>query len=137
VSRDNLEIVKEFSRQFERGDRISWRKYFSEDAVWDTSGSDLLLATVYRGHEGIERFFSDWLSTWDEFEIEHLEWIDAGESVVVSFRQRGRGKGSGVLIEQDFFGVYDLEGGRVKRYRAFASRDVALQAAGLDPEAYA
>ena len=136
MSRGNVEIVKEFSLLFESGDRHSWHKYFSEDVVWDTSKSDLLLAGTYRGHEGVEQFFRDWLSTWDEFEIEHVEWIDAGESVVVVFRQRARGKGSGILIDRNFFGVYDLEGGRVKRYRQFESRGDALRAAGLDPEAH-
>ena len=131
VSRQNVEIVKEFSVLFESGDRESWRRYFDEDVVWDTSQSDLLLAGVYRGHEGVERFFADWLSTWAEFEIEHLEWIDGGDRVVVAFHQRGRGKGSGIVIDRDFFGVYDLVDGKVTRYRAFESRDEALQAAGL------
>jgi uncharacterized protein len=131
VTAENVETVKKFSMLFEAGDRESWRQYFHEDVVWDTSESDLLLAGMYRGHEGIERFFGDWLSTWDEFEIEHLEWIEAGDSVVVAFRQRGRGKGSGIVIDRDFFGVYDLKDGKVTRYKAFGSRDAALRAAGV------
>jgi ketosteroid isomerase-like protein len=132
VSRDNVEIVKEFSALFESGDRASWRRHFDEDVIWDTSQSDLLMAGLYHGHDGVERFFSDWLSTWDEFKIEHREWIDAGDHVVVAFHQRGRGKGSGIVIDRDFFGVYDLRDGKVIRYRAFESRKAALEAAGID-----
>lgn len=135
MSRENVETVKEFTGLFEAGDRQSWKRFFHEDVIWDTSGSDLLLAGSYVGQEGIEEFFTDWLSTWDDFEIEHREWIDAGDSVVVVFRQRGRGKGSGVVIDRDFFGIYDLRGGKVARYTQFETRDGALHTAGLSSSA--
>ena len=131
VAKSNLEIVKEFSVLFESGDRESWRDYFHDDVVWDTSHSDLLLAGTYRGHAGVEQFFADWLSTWDAFEIEHHEWIEAGDSVVVAFHQCGKGKHSGAVIDRDFFGKYDLREGKVARYTAFETRDAALQAAGV------
>ena len=127
----NVEIVREFTGLFEAGDRESWRRYFHPDVIWDTSDSELLLAETYQGYEGVERFFADWLQTWDDFEIEHRELIDAGDSVVAVFHQRGRGKGSGLRIARDFFGVYDLRDGKVARYRQFESRDAALKAVGL------
>ena len=52
-------------------------------------------------------------------------------SVAIVFRQRGTGRESGVQIERDFFGVYDLRGSKVVRYRMYESRDQALEAAGL------
>lgn len=131
MSAENVELVKQFTRLFEEGDRSSWRLYFDEDVIWDTSGTSLLLAGVYEGHSGIEQFFSDWLSTWDDFEIQTREWIDAGDSVVVAFRQRGRGKGSGVVIDREFFGVYDIRNRLVVRYKQYESLDAALQAVGL------
>ena len=33
MSQENVEIVKRFSRIFERGDREEWRKYFDPDVV--------------------------------------------------------------------------------------------------------
>ena len=51
--------------------------------------------------------------------------------VVIVFRQRGTGRESGVQIERDFFGVYDLRESKVVRFRMFESRDEALEAAGL------
>jgi ketosteroid isomerase-like protein len=51
--------------------------------------------------------------------------------VAIAFRQRGTGRESGVQIERDFFGVYDLRGSKVVRYRMYESRDQALEAAGL------
>ena len=51
--------------------------------------------------------------------------------MVVVFRQSGTGRGSGVRVERDFFGVYDLKESKVVRYRLYESREEALEAAGL------
>jgi hypothetical protein len=50
-----VEIVKEFTRLFEQGDRDVRRKYFDPDLVWDTSASNMPSADVLHGHEGVER----------------------------------------------------------------------------------
>jgi len=129
MSQENVEVVKEFTRLFEEGDRDAWRDYFAPDVVWDTSASSMPSASVSHGHEGVERFFRDWLGTWTDYEIGTREFVDAGDSVVIVFRQHGTGRESGVEIERDFFGVYDLRASKVVRFRMFESRDEALQAA--------
>jgi ketosteroid isomerase-like protein len=131
MSQENVEIVKEFTRSFEEGDRDAWRDYFAPDVVWDTSASSMPSAGVFHGHEGMERFFRDWLGTWRDYEITPREYLDAGDSVVLVFRQRGTGRESGVQIERDFFGVYDLRETKVVRYHQYESREEALEAAGL------
>ena len=131
MSQENVEIVKEFTRRFEQGDRDSWREYFDPAVVWDTSATEMPSAGVYHGHEGMEEFFRDWLPTWKDLEVATREYIDAGESVVVVFRQTGTGQSSGVRIAQDFFAVYDLKDAKVVRYRQYESRDEALEAARL------
>jgi hypothetical protein len=131
MSQENVEIVKKFTRLFENGDRDAWRDYFDPDVIWDTSAATMPMAGIYRGHEGVERFFRDWLGAWTSYAIEAREYIDVGESVVMVFRQSGVGRGSGVRTERDFFAVYDLHGSKVVRYRQFESREEALDAAGL------
>jgi ketosteroid isomerase-like protein len=88
-------------------------------------------AGIYHGHEGVERFFREWLGTWTDYKMEAREYIDAGDSVVVVFCQGGIGRGSGVETERDFFGVYDLTDSKVVRYRQYESRKDALEAVGL------
>ena len=126
-----MEIVKEFTRLFENGDRDAWRDYFDPDVIWDTSADTMPSAGIYRGHEGVERFFREWLGAWSDYTIETRECIDAGDSIVMVFRQGGVGRGSGVRTERDFFAVYDLRGSKVVRYRQYESREEALEAAGL------
>jgi ketosteroid isomerase-like protein len=79
----------------------------------------------------VEQFFRDWLGTWREFELETSEYLDAGDSVVVVFRQQGTGRESGIPMERDFFAIYELRESKVVRYRMYDSREEALEAAGL------
>ena len=60
-----------------------------------------------------------------------MEFTDAGESVIAAFRWTGRGGASGVPAEAMMFGVYDVEDGRIVRYRQYETRKEALEAAGL------
>jgi ketosteroid isomerase-like protein len=131
VSQENVDTVSEFLELFAAGDRVAWRRYFAEDVVWDMSRSGLPAAGVYNGHEGLERFFADWLGTWEDYSVEFREVIDAGDEVVVTFRQRGRGRTSGIVTERDFAGVYEIADGIVTTYRQYETRDDALRAAGL------
>jgi ketosteroid isomerase-like protein len=131
MSQENVEVVKRFTRRFARGDRVEWREDFDPNVVWDTSASQMPAAGVYHGHAGVEQFFRDWLGTWTDYEVVTREYIGAGDSVVVVFRQSGTGRGSGVRVERDFFGVYDLRESRVVRFRMYESQDDALEAAGL------
>ena len=131
MSQENLEIMKAVMSRFEAGDRTEWRKHFDSDVVWDTSTSKMPAAGIYHGHEGVERFFREWLGAWSDYGVETLEYIDAGDSVVLVFRQSGVGRGSGVRTERDFFAVYDLSDSKVVRYRQYESCQDALEAAGL------
>ena len=131
MSQENVEVIKEFMSRFEGGDRAEWRGHFDPDVVWDTSASQMPGAGVYHGHAGVERFFRDWLGTWADYEVVTREYIDAGDAVVMVFRQSGTGRGSGVRVERDFFAVYDLRESKVVRFRMYESREEALEAAGL------
>jgi ketosteroid isomerase-like protein len=130
MSREDVEIVTEFTRRFAAGGHVT-DEYFDPEIVWDTSESGMPSAGVYHGREGVRRFFRDWLADWSDYEIEARDCIDAGGAVVLVFRQAGTGKRGGVRTERDFFSVWQLEGSKVVRFRLFASREQALEAAGL------
>ena len=130
MSQGDVEIVEEFTRRFAAGLHVT-DDYFDPEIVWDTSASGLPSAGVYRGREGVRRFFRDWLAPWADYELEVLDFIDAGGAVVLVFRQAGTGRGSGIRTERDFFGVWELKNSKVVRFRLFASRAQAFGAAGL------
>ena len=130
MSQDDVEIVKEFTQRFAAGAHVT-DDYFDPEIVWDTTASGLPSAGIYHGREGVRRFFRDWLAPWTDYQIEARDCIDAGDAVVLVFRQAGTGRGSGIRTERDFFGVWELENSRVVRFRLFASREQALEAAEM------
>ena len=71
------------------------------------------------------------MGPWESPTVELLEIIDAGDSVFTVMRWRARGRGSGVEVQQDFFGIYDFRDGVVVGYCGRETREEALEAAGL------
>jgi ketosteroid isomerase-like protein len=129
MSQENVEIVREF---FDRFGSDFWREHVAEDVVWDTSAVSYAgISGVYRGHAGVEQFFRNWLGPWESPTVELLEVIDAGDSVFTVMRWRARGRGSGVEVQRDFFGIYAFRDGVVVGFRQAETRAEALEAAGL------
>ena len=86
---------------------------------------------VYRGREGVAEAMRVWSGTWEDWNVEMEEIIDAGDHVLLIARESGRGKGSGIEIDQRIFAVFTLRGGRIVRWKGFIDRNEALEAAGL------
>ena len=42
-----------------------------------------------------------WLLAWESYRMEVDDYLDAGDSVVIRFRESGRGRGTGVPVEQE------------------------------------
>jgi ketosteroid isomerase-like protein len=72
-----------------------------------------------------------WMGEWDEYEQVVDELVDLGDRVFGTFSLRGRGRGSRIEIEQRLYSVYALRDGKVARMDEYATREEALEAAGL------
>jgi ketosteroid isomerase-like protein len=84
------------------------------------------------GREGVLARYNRFGESWGDLVIEPVEFIDAGEDVVVVVSSmRGRGKGSGAAVDASIAFVTELRDGQIVRDRAFSSRSDALEAAGL------
>ena len=129
MSHENVEVVRRLFGPAWRTEE--WRELIAEDAVWDISATEFPVAGIYEGHAGVEGFFRTWLGAWEDPQVELLDLKDGGERVFAHFRWSGRGRTSGVPVERDFFGVYELREGRIARYFQTTTRDEALAAAGL------
>ena len=75
---------------------------------------------------------ADWPTQWEDFRIDLLEVIDAGDDVCVSVtRHRGRGSGSGIEMDFQVFYVQHGRNGKLARLEMYLSREQALEAVGL------
>ncbi|HEX6458331.1 MAG TPA: nuclear transport factor 2 family protein [Thermoleophilaceae bacterium] len=85
----------------------------------------------YRGRRGFVKWLQDWGEAWEEWTIEPLEYLDAGDQVVIVCRMKARGRGSGLEIDRQDALVYGFRDGKVVSIDYFNSREQGLAAAGL------
>lgn len=59
------------------------------------------LSEVYRGHDGVRRFWRQWLDAWDEIEIDYTDPVELfdGRVAITVRRQRNRGRGTGIWVD--------------------------------------
>jgi ketosteroid isomerase-like protein len=98
------------------------------DVEWHSSGVFPGLEPVYRGREGVRRWWHAIRDPFERFTIEVEEVREAGGATVASVRFRAVGKGSGARVDLPFAHVFEFEDARVVRYWAYDSVDTALAA---------
>jgi ketosteroid isomerase-like protein len=86
---------------------------------------------VAHGREAAMGALMLWLSNWASYENELRSITEHGEHVIVDYRQRMVGAGSGVPVEGDLFMVWTVVDGLATRMAMFQSRDEAEAEAGL------
>jgi ketosteroid isomerase-like protein len=134
MSQEDVKIVRDALKRFvfEEEGVASAKDRYSPDIVWEVR-TDLPDAEVYEGHEGLIRLHARFAEVMDDVWIEPLEYIPVGDNtVVVPLRWGGRGKGSGMEFEESHeTWVYVLRDGKIAWVREYATREQALEAAGL------
>jgi ketosteroid isomerase-like protein len=133
MSEENVELLRRMFKRLGRHGENPEALYELLDAevVWDASGLDFPDGSVYHGHEGVREFWRRWRGTWETWEFWPEEIIDAGDNVVVSMNQRGRGKGSGAEVEARHGQIWRFRNGKIVRHAQYRELDQALEAAGL------
>jgi ketosteroid isomerase-like protein len=99
------------------------------EAITALSDPDIVVATTvetYRGPDALLGWMDEGDDAFDEFVVELLEVEELAGHVVVSLRQRGRGKASGAEVNLRFTHVWTLRDGRAIRLQSFARRDEAV-----------
>lgn len=86
---------------------------------------------VYRGRGGVVEAMRTWTRTFEDWRLEIEGILDAGDSFYLVTREVGRGKGSGVPIEQTSHQVVTVRNGKIIHWQGFPSREKALEANGL------
>ena len=81
-----------------------------------------------KGRDELARIVASWIGAWDGYLEEIDEILDLGDIVCIVATQRGRGKGSGVELANQFAGLYEIRDGLITRITMYAGRDEALAA---------
>jgi ketosteroid isomerase-like protein len=79
------------------------------------------------GREGVKQLFDSYMEAFDALRLEPVEFIEAGDQIVVSLRQRVRGKGSGAEVTGTVAHVWAMRRGAAQRLRIFADKEKAME----------
>ena len=131
MSQENVEIVRRVYRAFNDRDLDAWVALHTEDVEWRLIGGFAdMLGTEFIGHEGLRRFFDDWVGNLGvRGEIKTLH--DADDRVVVIVDAAGAGEVSGAPATIQGGQVYSFRDGRVSAVDNYYDASEALAAVGL------
>jgi ketosteroid isomerase-like protein len=129
MSEANVEVVKRIFEAWGRGD-FSSVEWADPEIEFSIPGPD---PYVHRGVEAAGRAWAEFLDAFEDLSIVGEEFHDAGDKVIVEQTFRGKGKGSGIPID-DIPGaaVLTLRDGKVIRFQGYVTLAEALASAGLD-----
>jgi ketosteroid isomerase-like protein len=131
MSEENVERVRAFIDAYNRRDFDTAVEHFDPEIEWVLPARQR--SDSGRGPDAAIRFFEDIDETMEELRLEPQEFIDAGDRVATRLRHHGRGKGSGVEIDEELYHqVATFRDGRIVRMEYFGSWDEALAATGVD-----
>jgi ketosteroid isomerase-like protein len=87
--------VRRFTDAFNRRDAESMADYYDPDVEvheWPTAPG----ASVFRGLDGARSAIEGWFDVWEWMKVEIVDFVDAGDRVLVTLDQRAKGKESEV-----------------------------------------
>src|SRR5277367_1147685 len=128
MSQENVENVQAGVAHFVATGEPLWNTTAEDVEVHD---HDIPDAGVYRGHAGYAQWLEDWAGAWSEFSLEPEDFIDIDDRVVVVFRMRATGRGSGVTVERKDALVVQVRDGMAVRIDYYNNQEQALQQVGL------
>ena len=100
------------------------------DAIRGLTAPDIVVATTvetFHGADALLGWMDDGDDAFDDFNIELLSLEELAGHVVVSMRQRGRGKTSGAEVDLPFTHVWTVRDGVATQLKSFTDRDDAVR----------
>ncbi len=144
MSKGNVEAVRSTFGGFDGVNvaAIEWDAAVVREALGNAYSPDVELRTLaigmgldirdsYRGIDGLVEYLQAWLEPFSEYFVENLDFIDAGECVLVPSRQWGVGSTSGARVEIELTTLYELRDGKITLVHQLDTLDEAREAAGL------
>jgi ketosteroid isomerase-like protein len=95
---------------------------------------DALSGRRYEGRAGFRDYFRDMAVVWAEFHVDIGEIEAHGDAVLVAFRERAIGRGSGIEVEAHGYELWRFEHGHLVSKQNYASKARALEALGLSEQ---
>jgi ketosteroid isomerase-like protein len=130
MSRENVEIVRAIFAGWEQGDFEAGVEWFDPEITFESFMPDAGDKVTAHGLAEIQAFTRDWFTQWQAYRAVGDEFREVGkDSVLVSGRQIGTGRHSGVEVESPAYSLWTIKEGRVVKMSLHYDRDEAMKAA--------
>jgi ketosteroid isomerase-like protein len=120
-----VELVRAIIAALNRGDVEGMLAHMHPDFEWRPLEASPV-ARVNRGREQVRSYVEDWLSTFDGLRLELEDPKVVADRVVVMVHGQGRGRASGVHLDNLFCQVWTVRGGTATAMEEYATREEAL-----------
>ena len=129
MSQEYVDVVRRSLDAWHEGHLDAWLATAHPEVEWVSEISRRVEdpELVYRGHDGLRRYWENWHSVWD-VTIDVEEMLDLGETVLAIGRVRAQGEGSGIDLDGPIALVYELEDALIRRARAYLDPQQAFDA---------
>jgi uncharacterized protein len=129
VPESNLEIVKKGYEALASGGFESWLPLFDDEFVMETPPELASEPGIYRGPEGVRRWWEEFYEAMDEVRLVPHEFLEVGERVVVPFETVARGRTTGLETRMAAVQVWHLRDGKAIRLDLYPDLEQATAAA--------
>jgi ketosteroid isomerase-like protein len=124
----DVDVVRELLDRVNSGDRERLYELISEDFVSEVPPSLSAEPDVYRGHDGVRRYFEGFEGMIDDVRFDVVELHEVGDQVIADLVLKGRGAASGIEVEMRAVVVHWIEGGKVSRMQPYPDLETAREA---------
>ncbi len=132
MSQESVQVVEAALNALTRDGLDAFAEYLTDDVDHRAIEGSVDDPGPIEGKDAARAYVQDWLDTFDDFRVQPVELVGAAEDrVIAALRISGRAKLSGVETDLTYAVVYTIRDGKIARGREYATREQALEAAGL------
>jgi ketosteroid isomerase-like protein len=132
MSEEALDTVRRYMPAFETAPAKAGAEFWHPDITWRAIEGAPDDVGVIHGPEALADYYQQWIDTFADIRSELSEdLIGAGDSVVAVTRVTARMRESDASVDMTVAIVFTVRDGRIFSGREYATREEALQAAGI------
>jgi ketosteroid isomerase-like protein len=132
MSQENVEVAKRSIDAYNRRDLDAYDEIWTADYQSLPAMAGTVDGNSFEGRRGIEAYFADVDTAWEEFLLFPDDVRDLGERVLILGRSQGRGRSSGVTVIAEWGLLCEFRDAKISLARAYMTHAEALKAVGLE-----
>jgi ketosteroid isomerase-like protein len=130
MSEENVALVRALFEAWNRRD-FAWAQNAIDEQVEVESAQGTDMDGSFRGRDGFAESMQRFWTAFADFQSNIEDCLTSGDEVILHVSHHATGRASGAEVAMRNWQVLTVRDGKVVRYGIFATREQALEAAGL------